>query len=102
MRFDSLTDAVVNILCRYGRGGEIPLLEPFLRYNELVRRGEMLCTHWCTVFDSDRDPRLVQFIGGVCCSIIYVLKHLEAEGLIRIRREDGWIEINPKLCTEVA
>jgi len=76
----SLTSAIAEIIARYGR---IPLHKLFEEYNKLVFRGEALCTNW---FEYEVNGRRV----AACRSILYVLKHLRAEGAIELYQDNGY------------
>jgi len=84
---DALTRVVTGIIC--SAAGRTHVLDVLLRYNDLVFRGDALCTNWV-------DAELV--VGGrrygllVCGSVLYALDYLASAGVIRIGR-DGRVEL---------
>jgi len=94
---DALTRTVIGIIC--GAGGRTHVLDVLMRYNEMLFRGDALCTDWA-------EARLV--VGGreygsvVCGSVMYVLDYLASTGAVRLGG-DGSVElVDRSLCRSAA
>ena len=92
---DALTKIITGIICSGGGSKRINVLDVLLRYNDMVFRGDALCTNWVDV-ELSIGGRRYGFVA--CGSVLYALDYLASVGAIRIGRDGSIDLLDVELC----